>query len=449
MTRRTIIVAAALAIAAGCRPNARTPDAELLVVSSDSTFWITDVGGRVQVRGVPMLVARVDGRFRELYVVDDDVEYPDASFSGHRLYSRDLIANDSVELHRDTTVARLAADYARTHPDESRLGEDDPESDNPSLRAADDVEILGLHGPYLSVERRLDVDGQGEGAQHRHAFSRAVLDVRTGEEMTAAALFGEGAARAAVAAARTEWTSGRDSLLASGRSVAAARRALGQFAFSDASFTLGSEARRPTIRFAVPVAGTSPNLEPIELSAQRIATPAWWADAEPQLPEESGNVASWNRGRDTLLVTADRGAGLWSLALHGPPGGVRRAGRVSSAVERVIWLDQALPATDRHALERAFAEAATYDGGGQIAGLPRAGSITAAALHLNYGPYGRCSASRAPRERVAARDVRADDAAGRERPWARVRRRAARDARQDGGGLCDAPRAQAVRHRLD
>jgi hypothetical protein len=448
-----ILIVAAFAACARREP---VPDAELLVISADSTFWVTAAGGRVRIRGVPMLVARVDGSFRELYVVDEDRSWFDAVFVGHRLFSRDLERGDSVELHRDTVVQRLAREYAARHPDEAPLEPDEPENENSTIRATGDLEILALHGPYLSYEHHTDVEVRDErSADHRHDYRRGVLDVRNGKAMTIADLFGRATADSVVTAGRREWRSDRDSLLTTpGLAVPRARRGLAAFDFDATSFTLGAESRAPTVRFAVPGHGQNPDIAPVELAPRRVAVPDWWAAAAAELPLESGNQEAWLHGQDTLTSTANREARTWALRLRLGAANPRAVARLSSAVERVIWLDSTVTPRARAALRRAFAEASEYEGGGQIAAARRAGvrvtlASTPSSVHLPDHAHPAARGEAHPYgSRVAARVVRADDAAGREHARPRVRRRDPRDAGQDGGGVRDTPRPDAVRHRI-
>ena len=118
--------------------------------------------------------------FREFYVVDDDRSYPEAVLVGYRLYARDLERGDSILLHGDTIVPRLAREYAARHPDAAPLAPGEPERDDAPTRAIAEVELLSVHGPYLSVEQHHDVDLQdGRVTAHVHGYRRAVLDVRT------------------------------------------------------------------------------------------------------------------------------------------------------------------------------------------------------------------------------------------------------------------------------
>lgn len=454
----------------GCAKAARLPDAELLVVSADSTFWVTSTGGAIRVRGVPMLVARVDGTFRELYVADDDRSYADAVFVGHRLFSRDIERGDSLELHRDTVVQSLARTYARQHPDEAPLDPDDQESESPSVRATGDIEILALHGPFLSFEHHTDVDTRGNELPdaHQHAYRRGVLDIRTGRVVALSELFAHRSSDSAISAGRDEWRRARDSLfVAPGIAVRRVRGALAAFAFDAGSFTLGSDGLTPTVRFAVPARGTNPDIEPIELSARRMPVPAWWGAAALELPKASGDQAVWGRRADTLTVTANYTTHLWELRLRvgaeGGATGARTVARLSSSADRVIWLDSTVTPAARAALTRAFAEASEYDGAGQVAAgrlNGAAGTFTAerfAALrdridfqHHAYAvtPTVARPTGRSHGPRIATRVVGPDDAAGREHARSRLRRRDPGDAGQDRGRVRHAPRPDAVRHGI-
>lgn len=451
-----IAVTVALAFAGlACGKRANVPDAELLVISNDSTFWVTSRGGAVRIRGVPMLVARVDGKFRELYVSDDDRSYFDALFVGFRLFSRDLERRDSLELRRDTVVQQLARDYARRHPSDSVLSPDEPENDNPSIHAEGDIEILGLHGPYLSYEHHTDIDSRGENAWagHRHSVRRGVLDIRTGREVLLSDLFARPIADSAVAAGRSEWKRDEASLLAA-RGVPVMRPGGAitgvDYVFNPESFSLGSDGQSLTMRFAIPGLSTKGDVEAIEMTARPMPAPAWWREVADGLPRESGDKEIWSRAGDTLVVTANRDTHAWALQLTHNALGPRAVARLSSGVERVIWLDASVTRAAREALTRAFAEASEYDGTGQVADAGNRARVSLAANRHQIHFEGHGNATTTPlRSRVSARVVGADDAPGREHARPRVRRGDSRDARQDRVRLRHATLADAVRHRVD
>ena len=61
------------------------------MAAGDSTFWVSSDSTGMRVRGSPMLLARWDGRFYEVYVADDDRSYYDAVFVGQQVFRRDLL----------------------------------------------------------------------------------------------------------------------------------------------------------------------------------------------------------------------------------------------------------------------------------------------------------------------------------------------------------------------
>ena len=186
------LIAAVFAAACGSgNTPAAVPHVDLIVATADSSYWVTSGARGLRVRGVPMLLARVDGRFREIYVADDDRSYYNAVLVGQRLWSRDLVRGDSVELFADTLVPRFAKSYAKTHPDDAPLAKDEEAAEHPRTTVTAELEVLGVHGPYVSFEYRTDMDVTGERTNaDRHTARRGVLDVRTGKAVTVAALFG-------------------------------------------------------------------------------------------------------------------------------------------------------------------------------------------------------------------------------------------------------------------
>lgn len=456
------LAALAMSVITACADRDAPADTEFLVGTSDSTYWVAVARGAVRIQAGPMLVVRVDGRFTELYVADDDRSYFDAVFIGHRLFARDLIRGDSVELRRDTVVAALAARYAAAHPGEQPLGPDDPESDDAAIRATSDLEILAVHGANVSFEEHLDVDTRDDtSGPHRHEYRRGVLDIRAGRIRTLGDLFGPTVADSVVREGQAAWRAARDTVraYAGGRSEGALR-VLASFTFDSTSFTIGADGRVPTVRFAIPAAGTDPDVEPVELAPRRVPEPPWWAEAASELPLAPGDTARWTHRADTLLASPSAGGAGWVISLRVPDRPVRDLLRVSAPIERVIWLDSSVTSADRAALRRALTEGAGYGEPRQVAAAgarspkrsvgaqgpaSRRLPMVAITVHLPFHGY---QGSRAASQRVAPRNVGAHDAAGREYPWPRVRRGDPRHARQDGRRVRDAALADAVRHRI-
>ncbi|MGH7653491.1 MAG: hypothetical protein ACREN6_02400, partial [Gemmatimonadaceae bacterium] len=71
MGLRVILVSFVATAAAACTGRhipAAVQHAEFIVTTGDSSYWVTSGPQGLRMRGVPMLLARVDGRYREIYV---------------------------------------------------------------------------------------------------------------------------------------------------------------------------------------------------------------------------------------------------------------------------------------------------------------------------------------------------------------------------------------------
>jgi hypothetical protein len=170
LSRRTVrhaVTAAFLAIAA-CGPSDGKdsvlrnppPRAEFLVVGSDSTYWISTMEGRPEVRGEPLVLARYGGRWYEVYSADDDKSYDDALArrpipvsprSPHR--RQVLVFADTVVAANGRGVCALIRTRNPCRPTKTakpiRASKRPPSS------------IFLTFGPFLSYEYRLDVSTRG------------------------------------------------------------------------------------------------------------------------------------------------------------------------------------------------------------------------------------------------------------------------------------------------
>src|SRR4051794_18481478 len=114
-----LFAAAACSDAGRTKPLASPPPAtEFILAAGDSAYWVTTGASGVHVRGAPIELARVDQKFIEVYVVDDDHSYDGADLVGQSVYARDLHTGDSTRIFTDSLVPALARQYAREHPDE-------------------------------------------------------------------------------------------------------------------------------------------------------------------------------------------------------------------------------------------------------------------------------------------------------------------------------------------
>src|SRR5688500_4641264 len=201
---RTLFSAAVLATAClGCRRQpgeAAPPDVEFLVTAGDSTFWVSAADGRFRIRRAPLTVANVGGRFYELYVADDDRSYYDALLIGQRIYRRDLLTGDSLQVFDDIRVNGIARAYAAAHPTERPLEEDEDGSDDPHTVATSEAELLDVVGPLLSFAHHVDIDIAN--TEDTHLVRHGVIDLRDGSSASLQGVFGDTVARRIVAQGR-------------------------------------------------------------------------------------------------------------------------------------------------------------------------------------------------------------------------------------------------------
>jgi hypothetical protein len=368
------LIAAVLAAACGGGgPPSAVPHADLIVATADSSYWVTSGERGLRVRGVPMLLARVDGRFHEIYVADDDRSYFDAILVGQRLWSRDLVRGDSVELFADTLVPRYAKSYAKAHPDDAPLAKDEEAAERPRTTVTAELEVLGVHGPYVSFEYRTDMDVTGERTNaDRHTARRGVLDVRTGKAVTVAALFGREAAVRVEGDANAEWRLARDSLLAlRDRRSRRAQRAIASFAFDPGSFTIESRDGTPRVRYAVPGEVSRESLNALELEPREVPAMPWWSGLRDEMPTGPDSLLTWKHGGLELQASLANDGEIARLTLRDSSRRDWRVAAVTAPVWRVIWLDAAVKADERKALNRAFNDASMYSDDSRIVMAPR------------------------------------------------------------------------------
>jgi len=346
------------------------PLANFLLVAGDSTFWIREDGGELRVRGSPIQIARVDGKFYELYSTDDDRSYYDAILVGQRVYRRDLLTGDSAIVFDDTTVASLARWYGREHPSSRPLEADEEPSDDPHIDVAGEVEILEQLGPFLSWEYH--IDGNMIGTGEWHTVRRGVADVRTGAAATLPQLLGDSVAARIWKVGANLWANAVDSVLASQDIRApAAARALGDFNYDSTSFSLLLDDRSPAIEFAASGRGARAGGTLLTLDLIRAPEPAWWNDVAYSLPLMSSDtgVDRWRTGTTRIEVRYDTLGGPARLVVIDSGGREWLLARVPTPGRRIYWLGDAGDTT-LHALERAFDEAASYSGDTRAASAP-------------------------------------------------------------------------------
>lgn len=378
MPRRALLLAIALLGAAACEqvePPPPAPPTEFLVAARDSIFWIRSEADGIRVRGAPMVVALVGGRLAELYVADEDHSFYDAVYVGQRLFKRDLINGDSVQLFADTLMRILARNYAAANPDELPLAEEEIGSEDPRIVGSAEILVLDVLGPWASYEYRTDVDIIGRPSSH--GLRRGVLDLRTGVPTTLDALVGSPAARPVIAEGQRQWRELRDSTL-----VAAAgtkdekplRNEYERYSFDPRSFGLEVAGRRPLVRFSLALSGSLNPLPALQLGPITLDEPAWWPTVIGDYPATGENDERlWPRGDYEIIARPAAGqVPRVAFALRDAGGQEWALGFVPAPVQRVMWLDDSVMAPGtREALLRAFDEAALYSEETRVARRPR------------------------------------------------------------------------------
>jgi hypothetical protein len=369
-------LAAGLTLAA-CNDTSQSgealPVAEFLFAAGDSTYWVRSGGEGMRVRSAPILLTDVDGRLFEVYLADDGAEYPDASFATARLWSRALQSRDSTLLFADSTVMRELMAWRKAHPGESTIDPNDEEvPDDPRTVVTDEIEIIDVHGPYLTFEHLLNADIDG-GPPHQHRGRRFVVDVRSGHIASLADLLGAAEATRVIAAARTSLSQLTDSIRQAGAAgddrAEAAVETLDSFVFDSSSFGITDAARNPAIAFMIPGHTADGEALALYLPPITVQAPAWWKSVLATLPEWTADSARVRWDRSAYEVAATPSDDGESLALVLRSGGITSSNKewpvatVAAPAYQLIALDRPpLDSAARAALARAFDVSTTLDG---------------------------------------------------------------------------------------
>jgi len=356
------------AVAIACRPHreapAPPPAAEFLVTAGDSAFWVRTDGGHLRVRRAPLTLANLDGRFYELYVADDDRSYFDALLIGQRIYRRDLVSGDSLEVFADGRVAGIARAYAAAHPREKPLDPDEDGSDDPHTVATSDTELLDVVGPFLTYEHHLDIDIVN--TEDSHVVRHGVIDLRDGTRASLSHVFGDTAARRLVAAGRAAYRVVIDSVRRSdGTRGRRAARALDGFRFDSTSFSIDEIDGAPMVGFYVPGQGPVGGGMVLPLPHVRAPEPPWWDSIRTTVPMLGPDSLSevWDGSGYDVVAHYDTSGEFATLAVRDSARHEWPAARLPTPARRVYRLDT--PPVDSAsliALARAFDESTLYSG---------------------------------------------------------------------------------------
>lgn len=350
------------------------PSAEFLFSSGDSTYWVKSSEEGVRVRSAPILITEVAGRFYEVYIAEDGVDYADAAFAVARIYAHDLLTRDSVLLFDDGSVMRTAEAWKRQHPSALPI---DPQSEevpmDPATVVAEEIEILEVHGPWVTLNHLLDMDVAG-GSSHRHVGRRQVVDVRNGKQATLRGLFGDAEAKRVLSVGRASLRQLIDSIRnATDERAEEARETLDSFRFDSLSFGITDIGRLPAVAFMVPGNGIDGEALALNLPPIAIATPDWWAAVQPVLPEWLADSTSvqWQRGAYSVVARPNSDGDALALSLVRGKGDKETAWPVATVpmpAYQLVSLDAPRVSQEVHdALSRAFDASATLGGVAQTA----------------------------------------------------------------------------------
>jgi hypothetical protein len=259
------------------------------------------------------------------------------------------------------------------HPDDSPLEPDEDAADDPASTVTGEVDILDLHGPFLSFQYHGALKGEaGTGETVRHG----VLDLRSvGVPRSVASLravLGVPGAERMIAVGQRRFGAVKDSARAIGEagdeSERRGSRALtgGAFSFDPLSFTLGDHDRALAVTFIVPGHGATGSGRYLSLGSIQAAgqLPAWWREVRPTLPNADSTAVVWRHGKIDVIARYDTSEDDVQLALRDSTRHEWPVARVPSPAHRVFWLDTSADAVSdadtRRALVRAFDESALY-----------------------------------------------------------------------------------------
>jgi hypothetical protein len=274
-----------------------------------------------------------------------------------------------VLLFSDSAIMQEAAAWKKRHPSATPIDvEDEEAASDPRSVAHEEIEIVDVHGPWVTFRQVLNVDIDG-GAPHRHVGRRAVVDVRTGKLATLATLFGPSEATRAITAGRASLAQLTDSIRRTGDDRAElARGTLDSFQFDSLSFGLSDVDRAPAVAFLVPGTSSDGEALAIYLPPIAVASPEWWSAVKPTLPEwaRDSSRVHWARLNYEVAARPSTDGEALALVLMGRPGLRAREwpiATVQAPAYQLIPLDApAVSPTIRDAIANAFDASSALDG---------------------------------------------------------------------------------------
>jgi hypothetical protein len=196
-----------------------------------------------------------------------------------------------------------------------------------------------------------------------HMTRHAVVDLRTGKQVTLTDVLGAEEADAMLKRGRLLYRETVDSIRRDRRPEARrAAQALGRFRFDPTSFSLASPNGTLMIAFSAPGAGSGGEGFVLPMRPLPVNEPAWWQDARIAIPSSTREREElWARGAYTVKAIYDSTARPVILSVADSAGREYEIGGVAAPVHRIYWLDRPeISRAERSALQRAFDEAEKY-----------------------------------------------------------------------------------------
>ena len=148
------------------------------MADGSSTYWVRSSPSGISSRLSPMILTSADSRFYEVYVDEVTRSYEDAIFTREPIYSRDLLTGHKKLLYEDSKVTAWEKMYLTSNPRARLLDPDEDGSDDVSVAATGESDILGVAGPYVLYNQRLTLEKTNF---EQSDSSRAAVDIRSGE----------------------------------------------------------------------------------------------------------------------------------------------------------------------------------------------------------------------------------------------------------------------------
>lgn len=155
------------------------------MADGSSTYWVRSGPKGINSRTSPLILTSADSRFYEVYVDEVTRSYEDAIFTREPIYRRDLLTGRKKILYEDAKVASWEKAYLTSNPQARLLDPDEDGSDDVSVSATAESDIVGVAGPYVLYNRRITL----EKANFQESdSSRGAIDIRTGETIPISSL---------------------------------------------------------------------------------------------------------------------------------------------------------------------------------------------------------------------------------------------------------------------